>query len=241
MSIVIQVDKISKMIECNEILHNVNFRIRKGETVVFLDQGDGAKTVLFQLLCGELTPEDGAISFRGEALGKYSEIPLDVGIAIHPMGFIKEFNGYKNLKYIAGINGKVEDREIYEAMKLVGLKPESRTKVGEFSPRMLQKLSIAQAIMEKQDIVIFDELFSSENQKNHREIRRILQLLKEKNITILTTTEKINYVDAICDRIYLIKDGELIEVMREENQKEEELITLSKMKNKLGETCLLEC
>jgi len=154
MSNEIQIDKISKRVDGKNILQNVNMNIEKGDTIGFFDMGDGAKSVLFQILCGELTPDSGKVYFRGEQLGKFSETPTDVGIAIHPMGFIKEFNGYKNLKYIAGINGNVEDREIYEAMKTVGLKPESRTKVGEFSTRMLQKLSIAQAIMERQDIIM---------------------------------------------------------------------------------------
>ncbi len=209
----IQIDKISKKIENKNVLQNVSLIIEKGDTIGFFDTGDGAKSVLIQMLCGELTPDDGIVYFRGEQLGKFSETPRDVGIFIHPMGFIKEFNGYKNLKYIAGINGNIEDKEIYESMKLVGLKPESRTKVGDFSVRMLQKLSIAQAIMEKQDIVIFDELFTKENIKNHRELRKILSLLKERNITILLTSDKKEYIDTLCDKGYLIQDARIKEIM----------------------------
>lgn len=208
----IQIDKISKRIDGKSILQNVNMHVEKGDTIGFFDMGDGAKSVLFQILCGELTPDNGMVYFRGEQLGKFSEIPRDVGISIHPMGFIKEFNGYKNLKYIAGINGNIEDAEIIGSMKTVGLKPESRTKVGDFSTRMLQKLSIAQAIMEGQDIIIFDELFSKENIKNHRELCKILRLLKEQNITILLTSDKKEFIDKICDKGYMIQDGGIKEI-----------------------------
>nr|WP_308545545.1 ATP-binding cassette domain-containing protein [uncultured Lachnoclostridium sp.] len=216
MSCEIQIDKISKRLENRNILQNVSLNIEKGDTIVFFDTGDGAKSALIQLLCGELTPDQGKIYFRGEQLGKYSEIPKDVGIAIHPMGFIREFNGYKNLKYIAGINGTIEDKEIYESMRIVGLKPESRTKVGDFSTRMLQKLSIAQAIMERQDIVIFDDLFTIENIKNHRELRKIFRLLKERNLTILLTSEKKEFIDTICDRGYLLQNGRIKEMILKE-------------------------
>ncbi|WP_312372011.1 ATP-binding cassette domain-containing protein [Lachnoclostridium sp.] len=224
MSNEIQIDKISKRVDGKNILQNVNMNIEKGDTIGFFDMGDGAKSVLFQILCGELTPDSGKVYFRGEQLGKFSETPRDVGIAIHPMGFIKEFNGYKNLKYIAGINGNVEDREIYEAMKMVGLKPESRTKVGEFSTRMLQKLSIAQAIMERQDIIIFDELFSKENNKNHRELCKILRLLKKQNITILLTSDKKEFIEKICDKGYMIQDGGIKENFIKQEMVEEKLI-----------------
>lgn len=217
----VQIDRISKRIDNKKILQNVNLKIEKGETIGFFDSGDGAKSVLIQLLCGELTPDDGKIYFRGEQLGRFSEIPKDVGIAIHPMGFIKEFNGYKNLKYIAGMNGTVEDKEIYESMRLVGLKPESRTKVGDFSIRMLQKLSIAQAIMEGQDILIFDDLFTIENIKNHRELRKIFRLLKERNITLLLTSDKREFVDAICDKGYLLQDGRIKEIILKEEMVDE--------------------
>ena len=208
----VQIDKISKNIDNKNILQNVSLKIGKGDTVGFFDTGDGSKSALLQILCGELTPDDGKIYFRGEQLGKYSEIPRDVGIAIRPMGFIREFNGYKNLKYIAGINGIIEDEEIYESMKMVGLKPESRTKVGDYSTRMLHKLYIAQAIMEGQDILIFDELFTKENIKNHGELRRIIRLLKKQNITILLTSDKKEFIDAICDKGYMIHEGRIEEI-----------------------------
>lgn len=220
----ILIDKISKNIDGKNILQNVNMQIKKGDTIGFFDVGDGAKSVLFQILCGELTPDNGIVYYREEQLGKFSETPRDVGISIHPMGFIKEFNGYKNLKYIAGINGNIEDVEIIDSMKTVGLKPESRTKVGDFSTRMSQKLSIAQAIMEGQDILIFDELFTKENIKNHRELRKILCLLKERNITILLTSDKKEYIEKICDKGYMIQDGGIKELFIKQENKDEEQI-----------------
>ncbi len=221
MNSVIEIDRISKKIDNKCILQSVEIDIKKGDTIGFYDMGDGAKSALLQILCGELTPDSGKVYFRGEQLGRFSETPRDVGIAIHPMGFIKEFNGYKNLKYIAGINGNIEDKEIYESLRIVGLKPESRTKVGDFSAHMLQKLSIAQAIMEHQDIVILDELFRIENIKNHRELRKILHLLKDRNITILLASEKKEFIDKICNKGYMIQNGRLKEIMNIEEKLEE--------------------
>lgn len=211
MNTVIHVDKISKSINERTYFQNVSLSIKKGETIGFHDKGDGSKSLFLQTLCGEVTPDDGKIFFRKEQLGKYSESPQDVGIAIRPLGFIREFSGYKNLRYIAGMNGKIGDDEIIEAMLLVGLRPQSRTKVKNYSLLMLQKLTIAQAIMEKQDIVILDELFMDDNIKNHQEIRRIIRILKKMKITILIASEKTEFIENICDRGYFIEGGSLKE------------------------------
>ena len=84
-------------------------------------------------------------------------------------GFIGIYNGFQNLKFLADIQGKIGEKEIRQAMSKVGLDPDNKTKVDNYSLGMKQKLGIAQAIMEGQDILILDEPFNALDYKTYED------------------------------------------------------------------------
>ena len=76
-----------------------------------------------------------------------------MGLLVNQPGYIEFYDGFTNLKLLADIQNKIDDETIKESMKNVGLEPESKVKVKNFSTGMKQKLGIAQAIMENQDLI----------------------------------------------------------------------------------------
>ena len=161
MSTIIKIDKVSKAFLRRVILKDVSLSVEAGHTVGIVGSNGSGKSVLSRLFVVFFVPDSGIVSVRDQALGNSSrDFPENMGVLINSPGFISLDTGLQNLRYLAGIRGVIGDQEIRDAMKKVGLDPEDRTKVEHYSLGMKQKLGLAQAIMEGQDILVLDEPFN---------------------------------------------------------------------------------
>ena len=198
----LRLEDVTKRYEGDTIVDNMNLTIEKGTVVGFVGSTYEKVSLFMQLLAGEITPCEGDIYYKDENLKLYGQVPRHVGVYISDIGFLTEYTGFRNLKYIAGINERAGEKEICEAMMFVGLSPANNRKVLRYSERMRQKLSIAQAIMEEQNMLLIDAgVFTAANEGNHAEIRKILLKLKKRGYTIVIASEKEEYIERICDKI----------------------------------------
>ena len=94
-------------------------------------------------------------------------------------------------------------------MELVGLDPDIKTKVKDYSLGMKQKLGIAQAIMEDQNIIILDEPFNSLDFKTYEDIKRTIKKMQDEKKTILLTSHNYKDIEDLCEYIYLVSDTSL--------------------------------
>lgn len=94
-------------------------------------------------------------------------------------------------------------------MEKVGLNPNNKAKVQDYSLGMKQKLGIAQAIMEDQDILVLDEPFNALDYKTYEDIKNIIKSLKDEGRTILLTSHNFEDIEQLCDSVYLIEEGRL--------------------------------
>lgn len=198
----LRLEDVTKRYEGDTIVDNMNLTIEKGTVVGFVGSTYEKVSLFMQLLAGEITPCEGDIYYKDENLKLYGQVPRHVGVYISDIGFLTEYTGFRNLKYIAGINERAGEKEICEAMMFVGLSSANNRKVLRYSDRMRQKLSIAQAIMEEQNMLLIDAgVFTAANEGNHAEIRKILSKLKKRGYTIVIASEKEEYIERICDKI----------------------------------------
>lgn len=209
MTNVIEVCNVSKAFSGQTILKNIQIKIKKGKTVGIVGGNGSGKSVLFKTICGFIRPDEGMVKIRGEELGKGTDFPENVGVFINSPGYIEIYSGFKNLQYLAAINKKITDKKIKETMNLVGLNPDNKTKVKDYSLGMRQKLGIAQAIMENQDILVLDEPFNALDYKTYNDIKEIIKSLQAVDRTILLTSHHFEDIEELCDEVYFIADGEL--------------------------------
>ena len=209
MSAIIEVNRVSKYFSRRPVLKDVSLSVEAGRAVGIVGSNGSGKSVLFQTVCGFLTQDGGTIKIRGELLGKKRDFPDNVGVLINSPGFISLNTGLQNLKYLAGIRGVIGERQIRAAMQKVGLDPEDRTKVEQYSLGMKQKLGLAQAIMEGQDILILDEPFNALDYKTHNDVKEILRVLQAEGKTMLLTSHNYEDLEALCNQIYVLDDGNL--------------------------------
>jgi len=205
----IQVKNVSKTYDRVPVLDDVSLVIEKGTTVGIVGGNGSGKSVLFKVICGFTAPDEGTVEIRDKRLGKDIDFPEDVGVFINSPGYIGIYNGLQNLKFLADINGKIGIDKIKATMKIVGLNPDNKAKVKDYSLGMKQKLGIAQAIMEDQDIIVLDEPFNALDYKTYNDIKGVIKHLKEQNHTMVLTSHNYQDIEELCDVVYLIDEGNL--------------------------------
>lgn len=216
MSSYIELRKVSKSFGHRRILREVSLAVERGKTVGLVGANGSGKSVLFKILCGFEKPDKGDVYVRGRQLGKNGrDFPDNMGVFINSPGFIGIYSGFQNLKFLADIQGRIGEEEIAEAMDKVGLDPSDKTKVAHYSLGMKQKLGLAQAIMEVQDILILDEPFNALDYKTYEDVRTIIRMLKAEGKTIFLTSHRYKDIEQLCDQVYSIEDGRLMPITGE--------------------------
>ncbi|WP_214804802.1 ABC transporter ATP-binding protein [Exiguobacterium sp. s46] len=208
----IKLEQVTKGYQGNPLFADVDLTIQKGDIVGITGPNGSGKSVLFMMICGFIHPDAGTITVRNEQLGPTRRFPENVGVIIDRPGYIAHKSGFDNLKQLAAIRKVITDADIEQAMRTVGLQPGNRQKVKQYSLGMKQKLAIAQAIMEQQDILILDEAFNALDHDSVLRLRELLLSFKKEGKTIILTSHNQQDIDALCDSVYRINQGRLEQV-----------------------------
>lgn len=206
----IEVQNVVKRFRDQVVLKNVSISFEKGKIHGIVGRNGSGKTVLFKCICGLMHPEEGVILVNGKRVGRDVDMPEDIGAIIEAPGFLPNYSGYKNLRFLANIRRKISKEEILNVLKTVGLDPESRKHVGKYSLGMRQRLGIAQAIMEDPEILILDEPMNGLDNAGVQDIRALLLELKAQGKTILLASHNHEDIAALCDTVHEMDGGVLL-------------------------------
>lgn len=171
----IEVIDVYKSFGKEQVLKGVSFTIPEGTIYGVVGNNGSGKTVLMKCICGFMKCDRGRIFVDGRQVGKEVDFPDRLGVIIETPGFIPNLSGYKNLKILASLKGRIGKKEIRETMERVGLDPDMKKPVAKYSLGMRQRLGIAQAIMEDPGVLILDEPFNGLDRYGVVEIRTLLK------------------------------------------------------------------
>ncbi|MBS2771893.1 ATP-binding cassette domain-containing protein [Anoxybacillus rupiensis] len=206
---IISLKNVSKAYKGLTLFDGVDLNVEKGKIYGIVGPNGSGKSVLFKMICGFVFPDEGTIIVEGVEIGKSKRFPDNFGIIIDRPGYIANKTGFQNLKELALIRGKISDGKIFETMEMVGLQSQAKQKVKHYSLGMKQKLAIAQAIMEDQQVLILDEPFNALDAESVDRIRNLLLSFKNEGRTILLTSHNQEDINILCDHVFRINKHKL--------------------------------
>lgn len=197
----VEVRHVYKSFGRERVLTDVNLSIPPGSIYGVVGNNGSGKTVLMKCICGFMKCDRGVILVNGRQVGKEVDFPDRLGVIIETPGFIPNLSGYKNLKILAALKGRIGKQTIRETMRKVGLDPDMKKPVAKYSLGMRQRLGIAQAIMEDPGVLILDEPFNGLDRYGVAEIRDLLRGLKEAGKSILLASHNAQDIEVLCDDV----------------------------------------
>lgn len=205
----IEVNNYTKIIKGMTVLDNVNLTLEKGSISLIVGGNGSGKTMLLRALSGLIFPTSGEILIDGKKMIFNEKFPVDIGICIEQNGMQSNISGFENLAYLANINKIIDEKEILRYMKLFDIYRYKDMKFKKYSLGMKKKLALIQAVMENQDLMIFDEPLNGLDEKSIDVFVKLLEEEKVKGKTIIIATHKQNIFENILDRVFEMYHGRL--------------------------------
>lgn len=207
MEYAVEVKNVTKQFKETTALKNVSVSFEKGKIYGVVGRNGSGKTVMFKCICGLLAVTDGEITVLGQTIGDGLRVPKGVGAVIETPGFLPNASGYRNLYYLAALSGKPDKKKIRDAITMVGLDPDSRKFVGNYSMGMRQRLGLAQAIMEDAELLILDEPMNGLDNDGVKNMRSFLMGLRDQGKTIILASHSQEDIAVLCDEVYQMDGG----------------------------------
>ena len=211
MSIVVK--EVSKQYGAQLAVNQVSFEVHTGEIVGFIGPNGAGKSTTMKMITGTLSPDKGSIWINGlPVLEHQREIRGMIGYLpennpLYPDMYIREY-----LQYVAGLyslKGKAARERISTVIEMTALTREISKKIGNLSKGYRQRVGLAQALIHDPGILVLDEPTSGLDPNQLVEIRSLVSSIgKEK--TVLLSTHILQEVEAICDRVLIINNGEIV-------------------------------
>jgi ABC-2 type transport system ATP-binding protein len=195
-------------------LDGLTLSVRPGEVFGFLGPNGAGKTTTLKLLMQLVYPTSGHAEILGRPVG-------DIGVR-RRIGYLPEnpyFYDYLTaeelLRYFAGLfgyDGAERSRRVTRLLDEVGIGAERRLQLRKFSKGMLQRVGIAQALLNEPEVVFFDEPMSGLDPLGRREIRELILRLRDRGCTVFFSSHVLSDAEALCSRVAVLAGGRLAAV-----------------------------
>lgn len=197
-------------------LDGLNLQIEKGEIFGYLGPNGAGKTTTFKLLLGLIFPTSGTAWVLGKHI-KDVRFKREVGFLPEQPYFYDYLTGEEFLDFYAQLfrfDKRTRKRKVHNLLKAVGLEEAESIQLRKFSRGMLQRIGIAQALINDPELVILDEPLSGLDPVGRKEVRDIILRLKSEGRTVVFSSHVLSDVEALCNRIGILMQGRLQRVER---------------------------
>jgi len=193
-------------------VRNLSFEVRPGEVYGLLGPNGSGKSTTLKILLGLVTPNHGRAMIFGQDSRDYHS-RRDVGFLPENPYFYKFLTAAETLRFygkVCGMGGTILNKRIDELIHLVGLEDARDRRIGGFSKGMLQRIGLAQALIQDPRLVVLDEPTAGVDPAGSHQIRDLILDLKQRGKTVLLTSHLLEQVQEICDRVGIMARGEMI-------------------------------
>ena len=205
----IEVQHISKNYGTQKALSDLSFRIEKGEIVGFLGPNGAGKSTLMKILTTYLAADQGTAWVNGfDVATQQLQVQQSIGYLPEHNPLYLDLYVREYLAYQADVY-KVDKIRIAAVIELTGLQKEAHKKIGQLSKGYRQRVGLASALLHDPEVLILDEPTTGLDPNQLVEIRAVIKAVG-KNKTVLLSTHIMQEVEALCDRVIIINEGELV-------------------------------
>jgi ABC-2 type transport system ATP-binding protein len=190
-------------------LEGLDLKVRKGEVFGFLGPNGAGKTTTIKMLMGLIYPTSGQAWLFGRPIGD-QESKARLGFLPESPYFYDYLTGLEFLQFyghLFGLRGVALGKRINELLELVGMSHARHLQLRKFSKGMLQRVGIAQALINDPELVVLDEPMSGLDPVGRKEIRDLILRLKESGKTIFFSSHILHDAEVLCDRVAIILKG----------------------------------
>ncbi len=207
---------------------DLNLEVPEGQVYGLLGPNGSGKSTTLKILLGLVTPTEGTSKIFGQDSRDYKS-HRDVGFLPENPYFYKYLTAVETLRFygkVCGMSGKTLDARIDELLELVGMEDARHRRVGGYSKGMLQRIGLAQALIQDPRLLVLDEPTAGVDPVGSRQIRDLILELKKRGKTVLLTSHLLEQVQEVCDRVgimargLMMKEGPLEELVTVEGQTE---------------------
>lgn len=202
-------EHVCKTIRNAPILQDVNLTLEGGTVYGFVGRNGSGKTMLFRALSGLMKLTQGTVSLDGQVLHRDFSVLPSLGIVLEHVGMYPNLTGVENLRYLAGLTRRAGEPDIRTAIERVGLDPDDKRTYRKYSLGMKQRLAIAQAIMEKPDVLMLDEPTNGLDDDGVRKIRDLILEEKARGTIVLLASHNQEDIRILSDHLFRIEQGRL--------------------------------
>lgn len=211
---VIEVEGLRKVYHHIVAVDDVSFVMYHGEAFGFLGPNGAGKSTVVKILTGLVTPTQGTVRVLGNPVS-HRETRKRIGYLPELPTFHRWLQAGEFLEFhgrLYGLRGPLLDKRCKEVLALVGLSGKEHQRLGTFSKGMMQRIGLAQAILNRPDLVLLDELVSGLDPVGQRDMRDLLRQLKAEGMSIFLNSHQLADVEALCDRVAIINQGHILKV-----------------------------
>lgn len=193
-------------------VRDLNLRIEAGEVYGLLGPNGSGKSTTLKIILGLVSPTSGRTEIFGQ---NSSQVATRQSVGFLPENpyFYKFLTGTETLRFfgkLCGLHGwDLKDR-VQELLDLVGLTDARNQRLGTYSKGMLQRIGLAQALINEPALIVLDEPTAGVDPVGSREIRDLIVDLKKRGVTVLLSSHLLGQVQEICDRVGILAKGKLV-------------------------------
>lgn len=207
----VEISNMSKIIKGKNILSHINLSLDSGEGYGLYGHNGSGKSMLLRAIAGLIHPTEGTVTVFGKKIGEDISFPESLGLIIESVGFWPYYTGFENLKTLASIKNTISDVDVKLAIERVGLDPDDKRTYSKYSLGMKQRLGIAQAIMEKPNLILLDEPTNALDEDGVELVRAVVREEIDRGATVLIASHNKEDLSLLCSKFFKMNDGALKE------------------------------
>jgi ABC-type multidrug transport system ATPase subunit len=206
---VIVLAEVTKFFGRFAALRGVTAGFAPGRLYLVLGDNGAGKSTLLRVIAGLMRPSRGTVTVLGSA--QLRSVAAEIGYMAHAPLLYDEMDGMENLRYFARLYGMTGDQRPAEVMRGVGLDPDLKRRVGQYSQGMRQRLSLARAILNDPAVVLLDEPFSNVDIVSARDMVRLLAEMRDAGKTVFVVTHQPALLEGVGDESVFMNAGSITE------------------------------